>query len=141
MRDQEDAILIQNSFKECALCKIRWATRSKFIYDPEIRLIGYQINVKDIENGLLLFNHLLCKNTLALEVRHLADMYDGPLYKENKYDSKECPSYCLNQNSFEPCPLECSCAYIREIMQIIRDIDFKKHTGVDESPGTSLRAV
>jgi hypothetical protein len=110
-------------FKECSLCKTRWTSRSKFLYDPEIRIIGYQVNITDIERGLILFNHLSCKNKLALDVDQLADMYKGPRYTENRRGSNECPNYCLNQNSLEPCPSKCSCSYVREVLQMIRNID------------------
>ena len=110
-------------FKECTLCKTTWSTRSKFIYDPEVRLIGYQMKVNNIERGLLLFNHLACKNTLALDVEQISDMYEGPVYTQNKHASKECPLYCLSQGNFERCPVQCSCAYVREVMNKIREID------------------
>jgi hypothetical protein len=121
---------MNHNFKECTLCKTVWSTRFEFLYDPQIRLIGYQMNVKNVERGLLLFNHLSCRNTLALDVIDLSTMYDGPFYRENKHGSQECPAYCLNQDSFEPCPVQCACAYIREIMKIIQDIDHTKKTNI-----------
>ena len=116
----------KHPFKHCTLCGMVWATRSKFLHDPDIRLIGYQMNINNLELGLLLFNHLPCKTTLALKVAFLSDLYHGPIYAENQHGGENCPTYCLQQNNMQPCPTACACVYVREIMQIVQNYDRAK---------------
>ena len=42
----------------------------------------------------------------------------------------ECPEFCLHKSELRPCPAKCECAYVREIIQVIKDWPKKKR---DES--------
>ena len=108
-------------FKKCAKCGYVWDTLNNFISDPEIEIIGYQANFKDLELGLFLFNHHHCGTTIAFHAGKFAAMYDGPIFKERHTQQNGCPEYCLNKNMLEPCVVECECAYVREIIQEIRN--------------------
>jgi hypothetical protein len=33
----------------------------------------------------------------------------------------ECPEFCLHRSKLNPCPAKCECAYIREIIQAIKN--------------------
>jgi hypothetical protein len=35
-------------------------------------------------------------------------------------EGDECPLVCLERNAFDRCPVFCECAFIREIIQIIK---------------------
>lgn len=106
-------------FKHCKVCQRSWQTRTDFITDSEIELIGYQANFVAMERGLFLFNHS-CKGTLSLDVTTFADLYDGPIFTENKTGSDECPGYCLHKGELRSCPARCECAYVREILQLLQ---------------------
>jgi len=106
-------------FKQCHVCQRVWASRQEFIDDPDVELVGYQVNFKKLEAGLLYFNHT-CKNTIAVPAGEFADLYNGPIFEENKTETEECPGFCLHQQSIERCPAECECAYIREIIQLLK---------------------
>ncbi len=106
-------------FKICPNCGHIWKSRDEFISDPEVSIIGYQVNFNDLEAGLFLFNHS-CKGTFALEVYSFADLYDGPIFERRATGTEECPEYCLHQNMLEPCPAECECAFVRHVIQIFR---------------------
>ena len=110
-----------NIFKKCAKCGYIWHTQSDFISDPETEVIGYQVNFKDLELGLFLFNHNICGTTMAFHAGQFAALYDGPIFKERHTEQKDCPDYCLNKNTLDPCVVECECAYVREIIQEIRN--------------------
>lgn len=109
-------------FKQCTACHRIWKTREEFMSDAEIVLIGYQVNFKQLEAGLFLFNHTAsrCGTTLACPVKHFIDLYSGPIFSRRLAGTKDCPGYCLKQNLFQRCPAECECAFVREIMPIIR---------------------
>ena len=104
-------------FKECKVCGHKWATRQDFIDDQDVWVVCYQANFKKLTSGLLYFNHT-CKNTVALSADLFADLYDGPKFSESKTGSEACPGYCLHKDELRPCPAECECAYIREIVQL-----------------------
>ncbi len=106
-------------FKQCPKCKYKWQSRRDFLDDEGISVIGYQVNFDSTRLGFFLFNHS-CGTSLALQVRDFVDLYDGPLYHQRMTGSEDCPGYCLHQNNLDPCPAECECAFVREILQILR---------------------
>ena len=109
------------TFKECTCCKSPWYSRDEFLGDSKIDFIGYQVNFADLELGYLLFNHLACQSTIAIPAGLFRDLYDGPIFSERKTGSEDCPGYCLDRDALAPCKAQCECAYIREIMQILRN--------------------
>lgn len=107
------------TFKTCTNCQEHWDDLDAFIQDPTIELVGYMPTFDDLVLGLFLFNHG-CGTTLACEVSLFEHLYDGPVYKIKKTGEPECPGYCLSETDFSPCPVKCSCAFVRETLQIIK---------------------
>ena len=91
--------------------------------DPHVRVIGYQANFVELEAGLFLFNHQKtgCHTTLAVEAAIFRDLYDGPVFSEPLTLTDECPRYCIRQDELRPCPAKCECAYVREILNIVKN--------------------
>jgi hypothetical protein len=106
-------------FKRCNLCDIEWDSRDSFISDPNIEIIGYQANFKKLTTGYFYFNHS-CKSTLAIPASEFIDLYDGPIFIGRATNTEECLGYCLDKGDLRSCPIECECACIREIIQIIK---------------------
>lgn len=106
-------------FKQCLNCNTSWPDRDSFLTDPGIELIGYQVHFKNLELGALMFNHT-CGSTLALKVELFSDLYQGTVFNKRETGSDECPGYCLKHSRLSPCPVKCECAYVREILQIVR---------------------
>ncbi len=107
-----------STFKDCSNCDEQWKTIDAFMQDPGIQLVGYMPTFDDLLRGLFLFNHA-CGTTLACTVDQFEHLYNGPVYETNRHGGQECPGYCLNKTEFSPCPQQCSCAYVRETLQII----------------------
>ncbi|MCF8069698.1 MAG: hypothetical protein K9L30_14055 [Desulfobacterales bacterium] len=105
--------------KKCPVCSFRWADREQFLSDPDIESIGYQFHFKNLQHGYFLFNHS-CKGTLALPVSIFTDLYEGPVFSEKLTGSDECLNLCFDQFNVDPCPAKCECAFVREIIQIIK---------------------
>jgi len=108
-----------SGFKTCSVCRRTWNDRTEFLADPDIELIGYQVHFKDLNRGLFLFNHS-CHTSLAIPAEKFIDLYQGEIVKGRKTGTDECPGYCLHQDELESCPAECECAFVRDIIQIIR---------------------
>jgi len=106
-------------FKICPNCGTDWETRSDFIYDPEIEIIGYQVHFNDLEKGFFLFNHS-CKGTMSIQVDAFSDMYRGPIFQERLTGTDQCSGYCLHESNLKPCPEKCECSYVREIIQLLK---------------------
>jgi len=106
-------------FKQCPACGHRWPGRDDFLSDSELELVGYQVNYKELTAGIFLFNHV-CKGTLAIYAEEFRDFYDGPLFTERLTDGPECSGYCAHKSNLKPCPNECECAFVREIIQKIK---------------------
>jgi hypothetical protein len=106
-------------FKRCPLCGFIWNFRADFLEDPDLLLIGYQPSFKALVAGLFLFNHR-CKATLAVKALDFHDLYTGPVFAVKATGSAQCPGHCLHRDDLEPCPTECECAYVRELLQIVR---------------------
>ena len=110
-------------FKICSLCGHIWKTRDDFLSDPQIRLGGYQARLKELVAGIFLFTHVRsdCKTTLGLRAEVFADLYDGPIFTDRLTDTESCPQYCKKPSELDPCPNKCECAFVREILQIVKD--------------------
>jgi hypothetical protein len=109
-----------NAFKICPHCGKMWLNRAEFLEDLGLEVIGYQADFEAIECGLFLFNHHDCKTTLAVPAGKFKDLHNAPFFSERKTGSEACPGYCLNQHELEPCPAECACAWVRDVLQTIR---------------------
>lgn len=108
-------------FKKCSCCENPWFTRDEFLADRNLKLIGYQANFSRLELGYFLYNHLTCQSTLAVSAGLFKDLYDGQVFSDRLTGSEPCPGYCLNQEVLEPCTERCECAYVRRILQKLRD--------------------
>ena len=107
------------SFKRCGHCGNEWATRDDFLADPAVHLDGYQANFENLQAGLFLFTHRIasCGTTMALRAEEFTDLHSGPIFAKSLRGAPECPKLCSRSRSFEPCPLECECAFVRDVLQ------------------------
>ncbi len=112
------------SFKKCTSCGEEWQSQTEFLADPNVTLLGLQVNFEDLLEGLILFNHS-CKTTFSVEVSRFEDLYNGPKYAERATGTDDCPGYCLNERELQPCPAKCSCSFVREILQEIKEFPKK----------------
>ncbi len=108
-----------NKFKICSCCGFVWKSREDFLNDNNISIIGYQAHFQNLTAGLFLFNHS-CHGTLSLKTGIFTDLYNGPVFQEKVTGSDDCPGYCLYENILDPCPAKCECAFVREIIQILK---------------------
>jgi len=109
-----------SEFKRCTCCRAHWTSREEFLADNTIELVGYQVSFKDLELGLILFNHSLCRSTIAITAKHFIDLYEGPVFSERQTASDACPGYCLDKCELRPCAAACECAFVRELLQVLR---------------------
>jgi len=107
------------AFKACPQCGKTWENRGDFLADPEIETEGYEVNFEDLISGSFHFRHS-CGGLIRFPVGTFRDLYAGPIFQECAAGSRECPEYCLRRNNLGPCPTRCECAYVRDILQIIR---------------------
>ncbi len=108
-------------FKACSCGKV-WSDRAAFLNDAKVTLIGYQVNFERLDAGFFMFNHLSadCGTTMAVEVSGFTDLYHGPIFEKRMTGSQACQGWCLHRESLEPCRAECECAFVREVLQIVR---------------------
>ena len=108
-------------FKTCTGCGHHWLTRDVLLQDPAIQMVGYQANFEQLELGLFLFNHLECRSTIAVPAGRFRDLYAGPVFSQCLLGEDRCLEYCLRQDELGVCTQPCECAYVREIIQVIRN--------------------
>ncbi len=108
-------------FKRCTCCDTLWSSRQEFLEDDKLEFIGYQVNFSNLELGYFLFNHLSCHSTIGVNAGLFRDLYDGPVFSERQTNTENCPGYCTDREIFDACGQECECAYVREIIQIVRN--------------------
>ena len=113
-------LLPETDYKKCPYCAFGWRSRDDLLCDPGVELVGYQVFFSDLMSGAFLFNHT-CGTTLAIHVDNFADLYEGPRYSERITGQDACPEYCLHKDELQSCPNKCDCAYVREILQIIKN--------------------
>ena len=115
-------------FKQCTNCEMAWNSLDSFLRDPGIYLIGYQAAFKNLTQGLFYFNHS-CKSTLAISVHEFRELYKGPVYNKRMTGLDGCPGYCLYKENLDPCAADCECAYVREIVQTIKNWKKERDSG------------
>lgn len=106
-------------FKTCTYCGHAWRSRQVFLADPSVTLVGYQVHFEDLSLGLFLFEHAPCKSTFAVVAGQFTDLYNGPVFEGRKTGTDDCPEYCLRKEELRPCPAQCECAYVRQVLQKI----------------------
>ena len=106
-------------FKRCPNCGFEWQRRDDFLEDPGLRLLGYQVNFKELTAGIFLFNHS-CKGTLAIHAGDFRDLYSGQVFAERATGTDQCPGHCLYEDHLDLCPAHCECAFVRQILEIVR---------------------
>ena len=106
-------------FNECLPCGAKWVSRDDFLEDPEIEIVGYHANFDDLLAGTFLFNHT-CGAALSLSVRYFNGLYEGTIFTERATGSDDCPAYCLYQDQLDKCMVRCECAFVRNIIDIIK---------------------
>ena len=94
-----------------------------FVSDCEIELNGYKADFEKLEYGIFFFTHHKkeCFSTMAIEAGNFFSLYDGPIHTERKTGTEECPSYCKDINQLNRCDAFCECAFVREVINIIRE--------------------
>jgi len=107
-------------FKTCTICNLFWRTRDDFLDDPGIFIVGYQVHFNTLTEGLFLFNHS-CRGTLSIRAEEFRDLYKGPVWQDRRTGTEECPEHCLHNRDLDPCPVKCECAFVREIVQIVKN--------------------
>lgn len=107
-------------FKKCGKCQETWRNYYDFLSDPSLTLRGYQVAAESLETGMFLFNHS-CKTTLSIPAGDFALLHDGPILQERATGPDECPEYCLKKHNSNQCPAKCECAYVTEVLLIIKN--------------------
>jgi hypothetical protein len=107
-------------FKKCSCCDAPWFSREEFLQDRNTDLVGYQANFSQLELGYFLFNHLTCESTIAIPAGLFKDLYAGPVFARRMTGTEYCQGLCKDTQALQPCEVQCECAYVRDIMQIIR---------------------
>ena len=74
---------------------------------------------EDPSQGMLLFNHG-CGTTMAVDVARFAALYQGLVYAQRFTGTSACEEHCESQYDLERCEQPCSCAWVREVIQIVR---------------------
>lgn len=103
------------------MCKFVWGSRNAFLCDPGVKLQGYQANFKHLKAGQFLFRHESCHSALSIPAEEFTDLYDGPIFEERRTGKEDCPGYCLNKIELRPCPARCECAFVREVLQMVKN--------------------
>ncbi len=111
-----------NYFKKCPSCGEIWQTQKAFIIDELLVLNGYKADFEKLEYGMFFFTHNKesCHSTMVIEVSDFINLYNGEVYSERKTGSDECPRYCLDEEQIDRCGAICECAFVRELLQIIK---------------------
>lgn len=107
------------SYAACPMCRKEWFSREEFLSDPEITLEGYKVNFVELKAGFFMFRHQGI-HPITLVVEKFADLYEGEIFEERATGTDECPAYCLYEKELGRCFARCECAFVRDIIQIIK---------------------
>ncbi len=114
---------MSDHFKVCSGCNKVWHTQERFISDCDLELNGYKANFEKLENGLFFFSHKQdgCHSSITTEVNDFMNLYSGPFYTDRKIGTEDCPDHCRNIEQLDRCEALCECAFVREILNHIRE--------------------
>ena len=104
------------------MCNHIWHNRKQFLSDKKIVITGYMANPTDLELGIFTFNHLVCQGTLSIRAGYFLDLYEQEIYNKSQYGSPVCLGKCQAPDNLDSCPVECECAYVRQVIQIIKQM-------------------
>jgi hypothetical protein len=126
-------------FKKCPMCVKVWKSRDEFLDDCYLRLEGYSADFEIREKGLFYFTHRVpgCFSTMALEAWDFLDLYSGEKYPTSKMGTDECSGFCLERKNLDHCPAHCELAFVREIIQIIKN----RHISVSDPVVRDARCI
>ncbi len=118
MVEKGDAVAEFNGFQECPSCRLGWKTRDDLLKDKNLQLIGYQANLRDLEKGFYLFNHVIsrCLTTLSVSVNKFFDLYAIDRHTISSYGTEDCEGRCLRVSDLNRCRAKCKNAFAREIL-------------------------
>ncbi len=90
--------------------------------DKSLIINGYKPDFEKLEYGLFFFTHNKdgCFSTIAVETKEFTDLYTGKIFKERKTGTKDCKGLCLKTNDLSPCNAECEAAFVRGVIQLIK---------------------
>jgi hypothetical protein len=109
-------------FKVCPTCSKGWNTPDDFLSDPELKLAGYQVNFADLEGGLFYFTHGAghCGTTLAVPAKTFTHLSSRSFLNHRGEKPEGCTELCVRKGSLDPCPTDCECLWVRDVMEAIR---------------------
>ena len=108
-------------FKRCPMCGLQWNTRIDLMSDPDVEINGYLVNFNNLELGIFIFNHMSCRGTFTINASFFTDLYKGEIFDQNLTGSEKCPEYCLYKFELKRCPERCECAYVRDVIQLVKN--------------------
>jgi len=113
---------VAEPFKTCPLCNEQWLTREDFLSDPYLECRGYQVNLDMLHEGLFLFVHTKegCGTDMAININAFLGLHFGKKYFDRKAFTSACPGHCFDKDDINPCSEACECAFIRDLLQVIR---------------------
>lgn len=117
-------------FKQCPSCGERWETQDAFLKDLTLSLNGYKADFEELQYGMFFFTHQKpdCQSTMVIEVSEFMNLYTGEIYGERMTGEEDCPGYCVDTGQLSRCDALCECAFVREIIHIIK----QRQTGKTE---------
>lgn len=104
------------------MCNYIWHNRKQFLSDNNIVITGYMANPSALDLGIFTFNHLICKGTFSVRAGYFLDLYEHEIYGESHFGSDKCLGKCMDHDNLEACPVKCECAYVRQVIQIIKQM-------------------
>jgi hypothetical protein len=112
------------AFHKCGSCKKAWETWQKFIFDPEVRLLGFQGSDRYPDTNLLVFEHRCGTSisVLAKRLRHILPQDKQKLELPILYASESCNQYCNKLENLKVCDKACINARDRQLIMMILEM-------------------
>lgn len=111
------------------MCGFVWRDRAAFIHDISLECNGYQVNFEKLELGLFYFTHRVegCYSTLAVYAEDFYDLNPAGGYPQRKTLTEQCPAYCLDRENLKRCGAHCECAFVRDLIQILKKMKLEEN--------------
>ncbi|MGD0309901.1 MAG: hypothetical protein ABSC02_11500 [Acidobacteriota bacterium] len=108
-------------FQKCGSCGQMWNQWPDFIFDPAVRLLGFQAMPGLPDANLVIFVHC-CGSTISILAQRLRHILPGPEQAgdlPSLFDTDMCNQYCRFIESLEACDRPCVNARDRRLILML----------------------
>jgi hypothetical protein len=113
----------ESGFARCGSCRRPWVSWQDFLFDPQVRMLGFQGSIRWPDTNLLVFEHS-CGSSVSVLTHRLRHLLPAPVEDglPSLRGTDECPGHCLSLADLAACDRPCVNARDRDLIRVIGEM-------------------